>query len=170
MERLLSGSSVNLIRRSEARRKRSAWRSGRSMLFVELAQLADESRLAKLLRDSQLWQAILVVQSGELAAQEADAPHLRQLETLLWNRLRDFKEPVLLLGPPTAFLQVPQEVTLWRVEVEAPDFEARRKAWTFGARQGRDRIGNVTACGYVSIRPASDPPDGQSRLRSCRAS
>src|SRR5271157_198787 len=55
----------------------------RSMLFVELAQIVDESRLAKLLRDSQLWQAILVVQSGELVAQEADAQHVRQLETLL---------------------------------------------------------------------------------------
>jgi hypothetical protein len=101
----------------------------RSMLLVELAQLADESRLAKLLRDSQIWQAILVVRSADLTALEADAPHLRQLETLLWNRLRDFKEPVLLLGPPSAFVQVPQEVTLWRVEVDPPDFEARNKAW-----------------------------------------
>jgi SpoVK/Ycf46/Vps4 family AAA+-type ATPase len=97
------------------------------MLFVELAQISDESRLAKLLRDSQLWQAVLVVQTGEFV--EADAQHLRQLETLLWNRLRDFKEPVLLLGPPAAFLQVPREVTLWRVEVESLDFEARRQAW-----------------------------------------
>src|SRR5262249_43029514 len=91
----------------------------RSMLFVELAQIADEPRLAKLLRDSQLWQAVLVVQSAELVAQEADAPHVRQLETLLWNRLRDFKEPVLLLGPRGAFLQVPQELSVWRVEVDS---------------------------------------------------
>jgi len=102
----------------------------RSMLLVELTQLADESRLAKLLRDSQLWQAILVVQSGGPTAQEADAQHVRQVETILWNRLREFKEPVLLLGPPTGFVQVPPEVSLWRVEVVAPDFEARRKAWS----------------------------------------
>jgi SpoVK/Ycf46/Vps4 family AAA+-type ATPase len=101
----------------------------RSMLFLELTQLADESRLAKLLRDSELWEAILVVQSDESTTQEADAQHLRQLETLLWSQLRDFKEPVLLLGPPAAFIQVPHEVSLWRLEVVAPDFEARRKAW-----------------------------------------
>jgi ATPase family associated with various cellular activities (AAA) len=101
----------------------------RKMLSVELGQITDESSLARLLRDAQVWQAVLVVQSGEVAALEGDAQHLRQLETLLWSRLRVFKEPVLLLGPPAAFLQVPQEITLWRVEVESLDFEARRQAW-----------------------------------------
>jgi hypothetical protein len=99
----------------------------RYLLFVELEQIADESRLARLLRDSQLWQAVLAVQSDEVA--EADPPHIRQLETLLWNHLREFKAPVLLLGPPAAFLQVPQDATLWRVEVNSPDFEARHQAW-----------------------------------------
>jgi hypothetical protein len=142
----------------------------RSMLFVELAQLADESRLAKLLRDSELWQAILVVQSGELVAQEADAQHVRQLETLLWNRLRDFKEPVLLLGPPTAFLQVPQEVTLWRVEVDAPDFEARRKAWN--SALGKDateaqtsRLADTFRFGPRRIRQSVNLASGLAALR-----
>jgi hypothetical protein len=101
----------------------------RSMLFIEVTQLSDELGLAKLLRDSALWQAILAVHSGEATGPDSDTPHLRQLETLLWNRLRDFKAPVLLLGPAAAFPQIPQEVTLWRLEVDAPDFDARRKAW-----------------------------------------
>jgi AAA+ superfamily predicted ATPase len=142
----------------------------RSMLFVELGQLADESHLAKLLRDSKLWQAILVVQSGEPIAQESDAQHARQLETLLWNRLRDFKEPVLLLGPPAAFLQVPQEVTLWRVEVDAPDFEARRKAWN--SALGKDateaatsRLADTFQFGPRRIRQTLNLASGLAALR-----
>jgi hypothetical protein len=98
------------------------------LLLVELGQIADEARLAKLLRDARLWQAVLVVQSSE-TANEPDGRHLRQAEELLWDRLRDFKQPVLLLGPPAAFLQVPRHVTLWRVEIDTPDFDARRAAW-----------------------------------------
>jgi hypothetical protein len=160
----------------------------RSMLLVELTQLADESRLAKLLRDSQLWQAILVVQSGGPTAQEADAQHVRQVETILWNRLREFKEPVLLLGPPTGFVQVPPEVSLWRVEVVAPDFEARRKAWSselgkeateaetsrladtfqFGPRRIRQTMN--LAAGLAAVRdPESPQPTTGDLLDSGRA-
>jgi hypothetical protein len=100
----------------------------RQMLLVELGQIADEPLLAKLLRDARLWQAVLAVQISQ-TAQEADARLQRQIEDRLWSRLRDFQQPVLLLGPAAAFLQVPRDVTLWRVEVATPDFEARHTAW-----------------------------------------
>jgi SpoVK/Ycf46/Vps4 family AAA+-type ATPase len=99
-----------------------------NLLLVDLAEIADEPRLAKLLRDAKLWQAVLAVQSSE-TAQDADGRHLRQAEEFLWSRLREFQEPVLLLGPPATFLQVPRDVTLWRAEVDTPDFEARCAAW-----------------------------------------
>ena len=112
------------------------------ILLVELRQVTDEARLAKLLRDAKLWQAVLAVQASE-TAQEADGRHLRQAEEFLWSRLRDFKEPVLLLGPPGTFLQVPREVTLWRVEVDTPDFDARRAAWN--AALGKPASASETA-------------------------
>jgi hypothetical protein len=146
-----------------------------AMLLVELAQITDEPKLAKLLRDAQLWHAVLVVRSGELVAQEADDQHLRTSETLLWNRLRHFKHPVLLLGPLAAFLQIPREATLWRVEVEPPDFDARHRAWNaalgeyaaeaemsrladtfqFGARRIRQTINLAT--GFAALRDPSRP-------------
>jgi ATPase family associated with various cellular activities (AAA) len=143
----------------------------RNMLFVELDQLADELRLSKLLRDSLLWQAILVVQSGDLSAQDAEAPRLRQLETLLWNRLYGFKEPVLLLGPPSAFLQVPQQVTLWRVEVGAPDFEARRKAWHSALGKGVSeaeisRLADTFQFGQRRIQQTVNLASGLAALRN----
>jgi ATPase family associated with various cellular activities (AAA) len=140
----------------------------RSMLVVELEQIADESRLAKLLRDAQLWQAVLAVQCGE--PEETDPAHVRQLEALLWNRLRDFKAPVLLLGPPSAFLEVPQEVTLRRVEVNPPDFEARRKAWhsTLGARSTeieKSQLADTFQFGPRRIRQTVNLASGFAALR-----
>ena len=98
------------------------------MTLVELGQITDESLLGKLLRDARLWQVVLAVQISQTAL-EADSRQARQTEESLWRRLRDFPHPVLLLGPATTFLQVPRDVTLWRVEVATPDFEARRLAW-----------------------------------------
>jgi hypothetical protein len=96
------------------------------MILVELGRITDESLLGKLLRDATLGQAVLAVQ---ITALEADSRHQQQTEETVWRRLRDFPHPVLLLGPATTFLQVPRDVTLWRVEVATPDFEARRMAW-----------------------------------------
>ena len=142
----------------------------RSILFVELAQIADESRLAKLLRDTRLWQAVLAIQSSELGAQEDDVPQVRQMEKLLWNRVRDFKEPVLLLGPPSAFVQIPQEISVWRIEVDAPDFEARRKAWS--AAIGREsteaetsRLADTFQFGPGRIRQTMNLATGLAALR-----
>jgi hypothetical protein len=183
---------IRLIGRSESTLRDAAelfcLASHRRMLFAELAQITDESRLARLLRNAELWQAALVVHSGEFVAQEAVDLQLRQSETLLWNRLRDFKQPVLLLGTSAAFLQVPHEVTLWRVEVVPPDFDARHRAWKdalgehvtkaemsrladtfhFGARRIRQTVN--LAAGFAAVRdPARPQPTSGDLLDAGRA-
>ena len=158
------------------------------MLLVELPQITDESRLAKLLRDVKLWQAILVVEGQESVSQEAEGQRSGQSETLLWSRLRAFKEPFLLLGPPNAFLQVPREVSLWRVEIDVPDFDARHRAWNaalgehatkaktaqladsfqFGPRRIRQTVN--LASGLAAIRdPANPHPTNGDLLDAARA-
>jgi hypothetical protein len=171
--------AIRLIGRSDAVLRDAAevlcLALGRQMLLVELPQIRDEARLAGLLRDSQLWNAVLVVQSDEIPEHEAEGQQWRQSEALLWQRLRGFKEPVLLLGPHAAFFQIPQDITLWRIEVDPPDFAARRRAWgaalgddateantslladTFSF--GRRRIGQTIylATGFAALRDPSSP-------------
>jgi len=139
------------------------------LLLVELGQIADEARLAKLLRDARLWQAVLVVQSSE-TANEADGRHLRQAEEFLWDRLRDFKQPVLLLGPPAAFLQVPRHVTLWRVEIDTPDFDARRAAWNalvgkYASESESTRLADAFHFGPLRIQQTVNLATGLAALR-----
>jgi ATPase family associated with various cellular activities (AAA) len=141
----------------------------RKMVLVELAQIADEARLAKLLRDAKLWQAVLVVQSGEIA-NEADGRHFRQAEEFLWGRLRDFKQPVLLLGPPATFLQVPRDVTLWRIEVDTPDFDARRAAWNalvgkYASESEISRLADTFQFGPLRIQQTVNLATGLAALR-----
>jgi hypothetical protein len=183
---------VRLVGRSEAALRDAAeafcLAFQRRMLLVELAQITDESRVAKLLRDVQLWQAVLVVQGQEPVSQEAEGQRSGQSEALLWSRLRDFKEPFLLLGSPNAFLQVPREVTLWRVEIDVPDFDARHRAWNaalgekaekaataqladsfqFGPRRIRQTVD--LASGLAAIRdPATPQPTNGDLLDAARA-
>ena len=95
--------------------------------MVELGQITDELLLAKLLRDARLWHAVLAVQISQ-SALEADPRHQRQTEESLWRRL-GISRILFSCSVRHYVLQVPRDVTLWRVEVATPDFEARRLAW-----------------------------------------
>jgi hypothetical protein len=100
------------------------------LLLVELSHLeGDEARLATLMRNAVLWQAVLAVSAGEPPDHEAEIQRVAQTEACLWSGLRDFREPVLLLGPPHTFLHIPPETRVWHLEVEAPDFTLRLRAW-----------------------------------------
>jgi hypothetical protein len=183
---------IRLISRSETALRDAAEvfcsALGRRLLLVELEQIGDEVRLARLLRDAQLWNAILAVQGGESTESEGDGARSRQAEALLWGRLREFKAPVLLLGPRTAFFQVPQEVTLWRVDIDILSFEARQGAWgaalgarlteedttrladafQFGPRRIRQTVNLAT--GFAALRDPSNPqPSAADLLEAGRA-
>jgi hypothetical protein len=142
---------------------------GYRMLLLELAQLNDESRLAKSLRDARLWRAAFVVESGERTEPEAESQR-RQAEALLWRRLQDFKEPVVLLGPPDAFLQVAKDLHWCRVEVEPLDFHSRRETWN-SALAGQpteadtSRLADAFSFGHRRIRQAINLASGFAALR-----
>jgi hypothetical protein len=102
----------------------------RRLLIVELGRLdADEARIAAWLRDAALWRAVPAVIADEPSEHEAENQRIRETEARLWRALREVREPVLLLGPDAAFPRVPPEVRLWCVEIAAPDFTLRRRAW-----------------------------------------
>jgi hypothetical protein len=139
------------------------------MILVEFGQIADESLLGRLLRDARLGQAVLAVQISQTAL-EADSRHQWQTEELLWRRLRDLPHPVLLLGPASTFLHVPRDVTLWRVEVATPDFEARRTAWTKAGGNGVNELDTAQLAdafqfGPLRIQQTADLANSFARLR-----
>ena len=148
---------------------------GRQLLLVELSQLlGNDARIATLLRDSVLWNAVLAVSAFELPDYEAESGRLRQAESLLWREIREFRVPVLLLGPTSAFPQIPSDAHLLRLEVPPPSFMSRRQVWQdvlgdraqavdfhrladtfhFGGRRVRQTLG--LAAGLAALRDPSN--------------
>jgi hypothetical protein len=100
------------------------------MLLIDLAAIeGDESRLAGLMRDAILWNALLAVQNRETSGGDEASHKARQVEAFFWRQLRNFKQLALLLGSPAAFTQIPLDMAVWRIEVQRPDFAARHRAW-----------------------------------------
>ena len=100
---------------------------GRRVLTVELNQIGTEqTAVRKVLRNAVLWGAVLAVRDREPAPGEAEAT---QSQKLLWDALRNFDEPLLLLGPDTAFSRTPSDIRIWRLEVEMPGYQMRRQTW-----------------------------------------
>jgi SpoVK/Ycf46/Vps4 family AAA+-type ATPase len=104
---------------------------GRRLLLVDLNQLGtDEGYVSRLMRDSVLWGAILAVKESETAAAGGDTQAVnQQSQTLLWNALRVFGEPIFLLGAESAFVNIPTTTRVWRLEVQPPGFTQRRQQW-----------------------------------------
>jgi hypothetical protein len=103
---------------------------GRRLLMVDLLQLgADEAAVAKLLRNSVLWGAIIAIKDPKPAAGGPEAQLESQALSLLWSNLRMFDEPILLLGSESAFAQIPASIRVWRLDVKAPGFNLRRQTW-----------------------------------------
>jgi len=103
---------------------------GRRLLLVDLNQLGtDEGYVSKLMRDSVLWDAILAVSDREISTTSSDAETVNRSQTLLWNALRVFGEPIFLLGAESAFARIPTNIRVWRMEVQPPGFLQRRQTW-----------------------------------------
>ncbi|MCA1577384.1 MAG: ATP-binding protein [Acidobacteria bacterium] len=102
----------------------------RRLLLVDVNQLGtDEAYVSRLMRDSVLWGAILAVRERETAVAGADSQTVNQSLTLLWNALRVFGEPIFLLGAESAFVNIPINIRVWRMEVQPPGFTQRRQTW-----------------------------------------
>jgi SpoVK/Ycf46/Vps4 family AAA+-type ATPase len=89
-----------------------------------------EESLAILQRDAALCNAVLAMAADETQGdQEGSSVKAAKAEASLWALLRETKEPVLLLGPATAFPRIPRDIPVWRVEIAEPDYEYRRRHW-----------------------------------------
>jgi SpoVK/Ycf46/Vps4 family AAA+-type ATPase len=105
-------------------------RMGRRLLQVEITQLGtDEGYVFKLMRNCVLWHAILAVRDRDSTVGGNDNESISQSQTLLWNALRVFGEPIFLLGPESSFVRIPTNIRVWRMEVQTPGFIQRRQTW-----------------------------------------
>lgn len=101
---------------------------GRRLLPMDINQIAtDEASVARLMRNCVLWHAVLAVKDLETTGSEKE--NVVQAQSLLWNAMRVFGEPIFLLGPESAFPRIPASVRVWRTDVQSPGFNQRRQTW-----------------------------------------
>lgn len=102
----------------------------KNVLYAELARLdADAGKLGALIRDAVLWDNLLVVDRGRSDSPEAERVKKNQVEEMLLERIIESNLPVVLLSPDEQFGTLAGSTHLWRVNVQAPDYEVRREAW-----------------------------------------
>ena len=107
---------------------------GRRLLLLPLSQVStEETEVRKLLRNASLWGALLGVKETEKQSNGGEPP-AAQSQSRLWNALKTFEEPVLLLGPDSAFPRTPADIRIWRLEVEMPGYNMRRETWEAALR------------------------------------
>jgi SpoVK/Ycf46/Vps4 family AAA+-type ATPase len=100
------------------------------LITVESADLESGfANLNAMVRDSALHDAALAVFAGDQPGLEEEPKRPTQAETQLWRALDKMPGPVIALGPATAFMDLPHEARIWRVELSPPDFDMRRHAW-----------------------------------------
>ncbi len=134
----------------------------RRLILVDLAQLGgDEAAVAKLVRDSVLWRALVGVRDRETAPNGGENQIISQTQSSLWEALRIFGEPLLLLGSESAFARIPTNLRVWQLEVQSPGFNMRRQTWEValkGASSGADpaRLADTFRFGGQRIRQTVD--------------
>jgi hypothetical protein len=102
---------------------------GRPLLPMELETLAREPEAAaRLFRDARIHGLLPAVLAPDPFDEET-ARRLADAEARLWRALRRYPDVVLLLGVTGAFRHMPQELTVWRIDVRPPDFEGRHRGW-----------------------------------------
>ncbi len=102
----------------------------KDVLYAELGRLdTDEAKLGALIRDAVLWDNLLVVDRGGADSQEAERSKKAQVEEMLLTRIVESNLLVIVLSPDEQFGTLAGSTHLWRVNVQAPDYESRREAW-----------------------------------------
>jgi SpoVK/Ycf46/Vps4 family AAA+-type ATPase len=102
----------------------------KSVLYADLGRLdADAAKLGALIRDSALWDNLLVVDRGRQELTETERSKISQMEEVLLARIVESNLAVVVLSPDEQFGSVSGSTHLWRIHIEAPDYETRREAW-----------------------------------------
>ncbi len=68
--------------------------------------------------------------ASEPAASSPDGKPTPETRTKMWSGLERLRLPILALGPPSAFGDLPAEFSAWTIELPQPDFEQRKQSWS----------------------------------------
>jgi hypothetical protein len=103
----------------------------RPLITVDLAMLENESAdVAGLIRDVALYDAVLAVFATTAPDAPAEEPQrAAQGRKQLWRVLDELPEHAIALGPESVFGEMPQDLRIWKIELQAASFEQRRQAW-----------------------------------------
>jgi hypothetical protein len=102
----------------------------KDVLYADLGRLeADRAKLGALIRDAALWDNLLVLDRGLADSREAERDKKNQVEELLLARVVESNIPVALLSRDEQFGELGGSTHLWRVNVQAPDYQTRVESW-----------------------------------------
>ncbi|HKE48700.1 MAG TPA: ATP-binding protein [Rhodanobacteraceae bacterium] len=147
---------------------------GRKLLLAAAGAAKSPESLAALRRDALIGGAVLAVRLDEAPA-EHDAAQRRAGAAGFWRELAELREPVLLLGADEALSDVPPDVRVWRLAVDAPDYAARRLSWESAARDcaaswDPARLADLFGHGERRIRQVVELASGIAASRDASAS
>ncbi|HTB15618.1 MAG TPA: ATP-binding protein [Bryobacteraceae bacterium] len=104
----------------------------RPLIKVQAADLqSDPAKVNGLVRDAALLDAVVAILGADVSLAPApdEQPSPAQAPTKFWPMLESAPGPILALGPAAAFPDLPPDARIWRVDIEAPDFDLRRQTW-----------------------------------------
>jgi SpoVK/Ycf46/Vps4 family AAA+-type ATPase len=102
----------------------------KTTLYAELADIAaDEGAPLTLIRDTLLWDNLLVVSRGHAASLETERARLSQVQETLLTGIIETNLPMVMLSQSEQFGSVAGSTHLWRIRIDGPDYDTRRKAW-----------------------------------------
>lgn len=103
---------------------------GKNVLYSDVSRLdADPAKLGALIRDAAIWDDLLVLDRGQPDSSEADRAKKKQVEEMLFTRITESNIPVVLLSFDDQSGSLGGSTHLWRVNIQAADFETRRASW-----------------------------------------
>ncbi len=184
---------LRLVGSSDATLKQAAEQFGqslgRNLLHMKFdASQYDESQMAQRQRDAIVWNALLTISADETPMELEGHGSTLKAESLLWQHLSTFQEPILLLGPSSAFTRVPHHIPLWQLDIPSPSFAQRQGLWEqvlegrtneidvarladalpFGTERIRQTL-NLASGMAASVDPAEVSPSTQQLLAAGRA-
>ena len=103
----------------------------RSLIALDLTSLeSDSGNIDCLIRDATLLDASLAVFATDTPDASTEEPqHQPQSRKHFCRLLVDYPGPLMLLGPESAFGEMPPGLHIWKIELKSPGFEQRRETW-----------------------------------------
>jgi Winged helix domain, variant/ATPase family associated with various cellular activities (AAA) len=103
---------------------------GRNISYLDLSLTVSDAALAKAaVRDALLWDNILVLDRSRPETAGTEPKQQPRLEHEIWEHIESTSVPVIVLNSDEQFGTLLRSGSLWRVEVQPPSFESRRRQW-----------------------------------------